>query len=283
MVMITRRYSLILTNIFLLISVASDSYAQMAVMDAQAATQRAQNATQNNLNFVRQISQTAAVANNTAQSIKHLSQQYEAITGNLSLNNALQEAFSLYLSQQENLRIALPSKRVNNSMLDNKKSADVGRLLLEVFSQKDDRRRSAYAPIIRKYRNDSLESALQISEVVINSATESINRVNNAASIADSNQTLKEALDANNHLLVQIAMSLEQATQLLAHLVRTQAAANFEGSHASAEKMEKTYSEQVRDSLSNPETHPFRDAADKIPFKKKGKKSLADKIFRRGE
>ena len=201
----------------------------------------------------------------------------DALTGNLGLSSHMREAFVKMLSDYESLSVALPSRRVGSGMMDNKNAADVKVLLKQVFSDRDDRNNAAYEPLRRKYYSDSLESALQLSEVVINTSKEELDRINIMSETADSNDELKAAMDVNNALLVQIATNLNQQNQLLAHLVRIQASENFRGVYSSASKLNETHADQVRKSISQPKVKIFNSKSEN-PYRKKSS-SVVEKFF----
>ncbi len=258
-------------------------YAQMLVTDTAAAQQRAAQWKTDVANFGKQFAEISKGTSATLQVLQSsqnlLQQNTQYFTGNLGLNSFLKEALINYLTQYGSLTVALPTRRVGNTLLDNKKAKDVKGLLRQVFSTKDDRRRAAYEPLRRKYHSDSLMSALQLSEIVINNVEENLDRISNSASSADTSNNIKEALDVNNSLLVQVVASLNQTNQLLAHLVRIQSAKDFRGEYDSAEKLERTHAEQVRTSISNPENNIFSINTDKLPYKERGKQTTVEKVF----
>ena len=258
----------------------SSVYAQQAVIDTQL-LQALQQSSSRSDQLTQSIgkSQSAQLASNVAQATATASntyKSYQSMTGNLSLNSALDASFNFLLSNYENLY-----QRGGGVLLDNKNAADVKKLLTEkIFSTKDDKRQDVYKPLMKKYHSDSSMATLQLTQTVIGQASENIERIQNTAKKADSNQDLKAAMDVNNTLLTQIAMGQEEIKQLLAQIGRALVSKDFEGTTNKVVKLEKTRMERIKGSTKNDNVNEvFKIKSADMPYKRRGT-SMTDKIFK---
>ena len=254
-------------------------YSTEPVIDTASIQTDIQNTKLTLAEMARQYSQNAAVVTNTASSVTQLVEQTKAITGNLKLFANYDQFLDLMMLEYEGLQIALPSKSQGNTKLDNTVTEDVGKLLEGVYSTADDPRQEIYAPIAEKYHGDSLKSALQISESTINSFPRSVEEVSVLTQSSDSTQSIKEAADVQNRVLVEILIQQQKNNMLLAQLVRAIASEKFRGTTQSASKLQKTYREGLQGSSVNTSNEVFQIDKDDLPFKNKNRPSVFDKIM----
>lgn len=281
--MIKISYILICT-IFIFIS--NSAYSQMLVSDPSGLAQRAQEAAQEAVRFakqhgemVTQTTQMTKTVTNTAQSVQQLTQQLESITGNLKLSSPLLDSIQNTLNQYSNLTTALPSKMVDGRSVNNRKTEDIKILLKGITSDHSDRRKDVYEPLRQKYHADSQHAALTLSEFIINNNDDNIKSISDDIKSADSNQTLKEAIDVNNKILLQLAITQQQQTQLLAQLVRATVSRDFDGLRPNAQRASKSSSEINPFDSSNSKSSKID--VNSLPFKIKGK-SLTSEVFKGG-
>lgn len=229
--------------------------------------------------YTKELAESIKHTQNLINTVKTLEQQKDAITGNLILNSVLEASFEALLSNYENLNDPLPSQRIGGTYLDTKNASDVKKLLTEkIYSTQDDKRQGVYRPLMKKYHSDSSQAALQLAQVVISNATDDIEKVKETARKADSNQELKEAVDVNNNLLVQLVTTQNEIKQLLAQLVRSQVSKDFQGTTTKAVKLEKTNLERIKGSTKNSSNDVFKIKDRDMPFKRRGT-STVDKFF----
>lgn len=245
------------TLLFLFLSITCKSAnAQMMVFDAACAAGQSQKFNLDIAHYAKQMVQLTNTTSNTLKSLEFLSmqtqqldRQLESITGNLNLSSPLLTDIQNVLDNYASLTTALPSKTVNGKAVDNKETEGIKVLLKDITSDHSDRRADVYEPLRQKYVADSQHAALTLSEFVINNGADNIKAISEDVKNADSNQRLKEAIDVNNKILLQLATTQQQQTQLLAHLLRSMISKDFRGTYPTAKKRAKSRMEDVQDSF----------------------------------
>lgn len=81
----------------------------------------------------------------------------------------------------------------------------------------------------RKYQQSSLRATLLFSEMIINSSKQKVSQLTSLASDIDGTNKLKEAMDVNSRLLLEILAELRNTNLLLAQVTKSQAARDYSG------------------------------------------------------
>lgn len=81
----------------------------------------------------------------------------------------------------------------------------------------------------RKYQQASLRASLIFSEMIISSSRQKISQITSLASDIDGTSKLKEAIDVNSRLLLEILLEARNTNFLLANLTKSIAAKEYSG------------------------------------------------------
>jgi len=262
---------------FVVLIASQKSFAAMPVIDAAVAGVINTQTTANTAAFSKQLAESVKQTKEMIKTAKNAESQLESITGNLTLNQFLEGFLGSILADYESLKnpINNSNNRIEGKIMDLTKTADIGKILHKnIYSTRNDPRQDVYAPLMEKFHGDSAQAAIELSQAVIAKAPEKIEMIQNTARQADSNQTLKEAVDVNNHLLVQMLVAQNETNQLLAQLTRSMASKNYRGTYDTAQKRKKSHLERITGSTKS-EKNLFKP---KQGMPRRGR-SVADEVF----
>lgn len=80
-----------------------------------------------------------------------------------------------------------------------------------------------------QYQQNTLKSAFILSEMVINSTKQRGGDIISLSNDIDNNVTLKQAMDVNNRLLLEILLEIRNSNLISANMMKITASANFKG------------------------------------------------------
>jgi hypothetical protein len=114
---------------------------------------------------------------------------------------------------------------------------ELSHMLDTVFVPDSAMPREISAPVRKDYYQNSLKSALENSESIMESSGASLDRIGQLAAQIDSTQTLKAAQDLSNRLFVESISLQQQMVILLAQLTRAEASAKYVGVYSDTKAM----------------------------------------------
>jgi hypothetical protein len=80
-----------------------------------------------------------------------------------------------------------------------------------------------------RWVSDNIKAGLIISEMILNSSKSRIPQITNFGNDIDTTTTLKEAVDFNNRLVLELILEIRNANLLLANMLRSQNSRSYEG------------------------------------------------------
>lgn len=81
----------------------------------------------------------------------------------------------------------------------------------------------------RKYQQNAIKSSLVLSEMIINSSKQRGIEISSLSAEVDNNNSIKEAIDVNNRILLELLLETRNSNLLLANLTRAMAAKEYVG------------------------------------------------------
>jgi hypothetical protein len=154
-----------------------------------------------------------------------------SLEGNKRIGYGVNNSLSFY----DDFFILKESDQKQNIQLGDKPSAISKNLNLlfpiEKFKIPNDSNKSKNEIVFKKkaFQQQSIKSALIFAEMISNNTKYQLSQVSALAGDIDGTNTLKEALDVNNRLVLELLLEIRNTNLILANLVRLNAAEKFEG------------------------------------------------------
>lgn len=196
--------------------------------------------------LVENINQGRQVLQNIEQQTEKMDKMGKSMEGNslqgVTLKSALNRYKSIFDQVQRSIPNIVPENLPSGRRPDMGQPGDVKEVLDHIYNPAQPRNRNMQD----LHRQTTSRAALESSELSIANADKRFAELSQLTTDIDGTQSLKEAADMTNKLLLKILMSIEELKNLQAELTRMEAAKNYTGLPANTEFRPQELSEGER-------------------------------------